>query len=201
MHQMQLSQEEWLLLSGLARLPLALAMGDKPTAGYDQSTLGAALMSATGGLMARGVLLPSSGDSPPPLAEGVAELPADSALAQSALMCLSRAGNRIDTRIYTWHNGAMIRHTRPADRLHRLERLPTTALLAELLALIDPPESVADAAELTLPSDVLSTATDAAAAGQIEVARRALLQADAPEAATARLAEQLDGVNRKSSRG
>lgn len=188
MQSIQLSHEELLLLLGLTRLPLPLALGEQPTAGYSDETLGAALTGAVGSLTARGLLAPPvSVAAAPAVLPELQALLAASALADCCAILAVRCGERETATHYTCYQQVLVAHSSPADRVHRLERLPATLALPDLLlAQIGPQPADAALPAFTLPGAALNLALDAASVGQADPARLVLQQAGvaAPVAAS-----------------
>jgi hypothetical protein len=129
---LQISHEELLLLLALARLPMPLALGANPAEGYTQATLGVVLAGASTSLAARGLLVPNSRpEVAPALSPGIAPLLADSALAERALLVAVRQGAGAQAVVYTLRGDAVVVHSQPFARVHRLERLPNVEIIVD----------------------------------------------------------------------
>lgn len=182
MQAVQLSHEELLLLIGLLRLPMPLAMGENPTEGYTEQTIGAALTSAMSSMLARGLLQrPPTESETPVLPDEVQELITTSALAERCLMVAARQ-NQLNTAIhFNLRGSTCVVHSSPLERVHRLEWLSeNTTIVEQLMGLIMPHPPVGAPIQLSVKADAFSLAIDAAAVGQSQGAYNLLLAAGAP---------------------
>jgi hypothetical protein len=178
---LRISHEELLLLLGVARLPMPLALGNSALDGYTEASLSPALASAGGSLIARGLLIPPGprGRSQPEIVVEVESLLADIALAESCLMVVAGAGDEARSMVYTARGDAVVRHTRPLERVHHLERLAdAAAIVAQLQQLITAPAPSGEPLDFAAQADVLMMAVDAVAAGRSQNARSILLMGD-----------------------
>lgn len=191
MPPIQLSHDELLLLLGILRLPLPLALGEDPTAGYDERTLNAALSSALSGLLARGYLEePSSDATPPQVDPTVEELVTDSALAEGCLMVATQRGATNETVHYSLRGDRALAHTSPRERVHRLERLAGSEVIVErIIAAITPPPRQGAPRTFIAAADAVGAATEAA--GRPDDARRALARSGVAQNDVAAFIEQL----------
>jgi hypothetical protein len=181
MQSVQLSHEELLLLLGVLRLPMPLALGEQPTAGHDERTLGIALASAMNSLKARALLLDDGpGADPRPVPE-LCELVAASALAERCLLVAERRGEQRSATHYSRRRGRTVVHTSPRPGVHRLSWLagdePAAALL---VASVAPCHSAAAPLDFALGAGAFGLALDALAGGQVEPAVEILRGAGAP---------------------
>lgn len=161
----RLSHEELLLLLGLLRLPPPLALGSAPVAGYTAATLSAALRSALGGLVARGLVSASPGTQP--LADPALHPPL-AAIAQpdAALLLTVRAPVAAWSVHYTWRDRQCYRLSSPVPRVHELVPLDAAAaVVADLLDRIGPAPVVAATPVWQVDAAALRQAVDAAVAG------------------------------------
>ncbi|MBP1465834.1 hypothetical protein EYB53_008970 [Candidatus Chloroploca sp. M-50] len=175
-HSFQLSHEELLLLLGLLGLPTPLALGPRPTEGYDQIGLGIALAAATGSLLARELVqLDTEALYPPEPVRPLAELARSVALADSCLVLVERRANERQVAHLTSCEGLVVLHTSPLPRTHRLMLLGSHAeatawLVATLDAHPEQPRPV-----VTVGVDVLATTLDAIDRGDVAIAHRSLM--------------------------
>lgn len=178
MQSFQLSHEELLLLLGLARLPMPLALGEQPITGYNPETLNAALGSAANSLLARGLLIPATPPSTTPLLEeGIAALLTNIALAENCLIVGGRQGELGRTVTYTIRDMEIVRHTQPFEGVHRLEHLAPGTMIADLLTQEIIPHTPMTQRNFVVQADVLGLVLEALAVGQLATATSVLLTA------------------------
>jgi hypothetical protein len=130
--------------------------------------------------------LPADG-APPKLLPDLEELVGISALADGCLMAATQAGEQQTTAHYSIRAQQALVHTSPRERVHRLERLPSSgAIVDRLVDGIAPHATCAVPLAFSIEAEALGTAIDLANDGQAEAAAAALLEAGAPpEAADA----------------
>jgi hypothetical protein len=179
MQSVQLSHEELLMLLGMLRLPMPLALGEDPTEGYTEASLNAALVGALGGLMARGYVLQAPVETDEPkLIDGLANLISVSALAEGCLMLTARQGDLNHTTHYVIRDGQFASHSSPIERVHRLEWLGSSdAIIDRLVTTVMPQNTVDAPLSFNVDAEALSMAVEAAAAGQSDAAQANLLRA------------------------
>lgn len=182
MQSVQLSHEELLLLLGVLRLPMPLALGERPTAGHDERTLGVALASAMSSLKARALILDDGPDADPRPAPELCELVATSALAERCLLLAGRRGDQHSATHYSRRQGRTVVHSSPRLGVHRLGWLAGDEPLADrLVAAVAPRRSAAAPLDFALDAGAFRLALDALASGQTEAAVAILRGAGAPE--------------------
>ncbi len=171
MQAIQLSHEEFLLLLGVLRLPMPLALGEDPTVGYDQRSLGIALASAMSSLMARDLIQGDDPTTDPVPVPGVRELLATSALADRCLMVAARQGEQHSATHYSLRDGRTVVHTSPRAGVHRITWVEASEpLAAHVLTAIVPHVPTATPLRFTLNADAFGLALDAIGAGQLQSA-------------------------------
>ncbi len=178
----QLSHDELLLLLGILRLPMPLALGENPTAGYGERTLDVALSSAMSGLLARGYLEAPPSDTAQPKVDSVVEgLVADSALAESCLIVATQRGAASQAVHYSLRGNRALAHTSPQERVHRFEPLAgASEIIERALAGMALPTVARSPLPFDAEADAMAQAVEAAAAGQRDAARGALVTAGVP---------------------
>lgn len=178
MNSIQLSHEEFLLLLGLLHLPMPLALGEDPTAGYTEETLNAALLSAMSSLVARGYLktLPSEGTAPA-LDPDVQALLSASALAESCMMVAVQQGDLSRSMHYSRRGDQVVAHTGPQAGVHRLTALNDPYEISDQLLADIVPLPMHNPQSFTVNAEALGRAVDAASIGQLAAATSALVTA------------------------
>lgn len=162
---LRLSHDELLLLLGLLRLPPPLALGSAPVAGYTDATLSAALRSALGSLVARGLVSATPGTQPL-VDPSLRSLLAAMAQPEAVLMLTVRAPAAAWSVHYGWRDRQCYRLSSPFPRVYELVLLDhADAVVADLLERIGPAPAVAETPVWQVDAAALRQAVDAAAAG------------------------------------
>lgn len=178
----QLSHAELLLLLGLLGLPAPLALGPLPAAGHDAGVR-EQLAGALVGLVARELVQLDANPSQAPVP--VAHLDAilrTIALPSSCLVVAERRGELRRAAHLSAHAGALVLHTSPMPRVHRLEPIADAAAAgAQLAAMLGAPSAPIGLA-LSLPAEALASSIDAAEAGEDAAAHALLCAAGVPGA-------------------
>jgi hypothetical protein len=113
----------------------------------------------------------------PHAANGIEALLADTALANACLAVTGAQGEAEFAVYYTMREDAVIAHTSPFERVHRIERLASAAQIVEqLLIVVGSHLPTEDTMSFSVDAGALHNAIDASAASQAPVAR-ALLRA------------------------
>lgn len=181
MQSVQLSQEELLLLLGVLRLPMPLALGENPTAGHDERSLGVALAGAMSSLMARELILGDDPNADPRPAPGVQDLLETSALAERCLLLAARRGENHTATHFSLRRGRAVVHTSPRPGVHRVGWVEgDEPYAARLVAAIVPQEPAAPPLRFALSADAFSLALDALSGGQAASALGILRSAGMP---------------------
>jgi hypothetical protein len=180
MQAVQLSHDELLIVLGVLRLPMPLALGTDPLGEYTEEMLDTVLASALTSLMARDYLLELPTDqAPPKLTSELVDLVTTSALAESCLMVAASRGGEQRTVHYSQRADKAIVHTSPHERVHRLASLPDReAIVADIIAGIEPHATCRAPLSFTIDAGVLGEAVELSNAGRVDDARAALLAAE-----------------------
>lgn len=171
----QLSHEELLLTLGMLRLPMPLALGEQPIAGYDDKALNAALTSAMSSLMARDLI---TNDEPPQINPDLRDLVTVSALAEGCLMVAASHGKATTVTHFSRQGDKLVVHTSPRERVHRLAALNgSSAITDQVIAWIVPHVPVDSPLSFSIPTSAFGLALDALDSGQLDIARRIMVGA------------------------
>jgi hypothetical protein len=191
----QLSHDELLLLLGILQLPMPMALGEHPMVGYTPQTLNTAMTSAVGSLTARGLLAPPNGVSTrPQLESGLQEIVISLAQADSCLGVIAVLNSSGYEKYYTVNGAEVVAHTKPYERVHRLERLASTeTIIEQLIAMIEPHQPSSTPVSFLVSVEVLNTALDAAAEGDLHTAHAKLAAAGLPSTVADIFVRQLGG--------
>ena len=182
----QLGHEELLLLLGILRLPMPVALGEEPTAGYSDEALNAALNGALGSLLARDYVSPPvAGADEPRVSPAVEALIAESALAERCLLAALERGGAGQVRCYSARHGRYLAHRRSAEGVHQLRPIADgTAIAEQLREVLGPLPPATGGDPCTVSATAFERAIEATSAGRVEAATAALI-ADGLDAARA----------------
>lgn len=164
----QLSQEELLLLLGLLRLPMPIALGEDPLGEYGDQTLGPVFSAALHGLFARGYLEQAESSTDEPRVVGEVEfLLRTSALAQGTLMISSRRGASRQAVHYSFRDSEVVFHSTPYEGVHYLEALEGDNRVSDhLLGELGIRSCPAASCDFIVSAQTFTKAIDAALDGQ-----------------------------------